>query len=296
MAGIAAEPFPRDLVADVDPGAAAVGERLGDFLVQALDAVGIVGMDHRAGARIVDQRDVLLDRVIAFHLEAVPVGPHHRANVVVAQQIGDLVGFDGVVERGDVIAELLRHIDHLRHLVGAVAMVLDEDLALEHALQRVHREVALRHVAAVAVIFVPLALVGLGLDPRRAGQRDIAHPRLRHVALRAIDPLGILAARHLEAVRRAGELHSLRRSRGHVLQHDRAAAEQIGRAGQDLQRRHAAVDQRAAEKPGSCGHTLCSAHTSGRTGDVASLPSDSDIDAGRGIIAEVAVDVDDRRA
>ena len=87
---------------NVDAGAAAVGERLGRFLVQALDAVGVVGMDDRAGAGIVDQRDVLLDRVIGFHLEAVPVGPHHRANAVVAQQVGDLVGFDRVVERRDL--------------------------------------------------------------------------------------------------------------------------------------------------------------------------------------------------
>ena len=38
----------------------------------------------------------------------------------------------------------------------------------------------------------------------------------------------------------------------------------------------------AREKPGSCGHTLCSAQTSGRTGEVASLPSDRDCTPGDG--------------
>src|SRR6185369_14577391 len=48
----------------------------------------------------------------------------------------------------------------------------------------------------------------------------------------------------------------------------------------------------AREKPGSCGQTLCSAQTSGRTGEVASLPSERAY-AGRRIVAEMAVNVDD---
>ena len=64
---VAAEPFPGDRFGQVgNAGADPVGQRLGRFLVQPLDAVGVVGMDDRAGARIVDQRDVLLDRVIGF--------------------------------------------------------------------------------------------------------------------------------------------------------------------------------------------------------------------------------------
>ena len=120
------------------PIAAAVGERLGRFLVEALDAVGVVGMDDRAGAGIVDERDFSLDAVIGFHLEAPPVGPHRRADAVRAQQVGDLVAFDRVVEGGDLVAELLGHIHDDGHLVGAVAMVLDQDLAGQHAAQRVH--------------------------------------------------------------------------------------------------------------------------------------------------------------
>ena len=85
-------------------------------------------MDHRASAGILDERDVLGDGVIGLHLEAVPVGPHHRADVVLTKQVGDLVSFDRVMEGGDVVAKLLRHIDHVGHLVGAIAVVLNEIL------------------------------------------------------------------------------------------------------------------------------------------------------------------------
>ena len=146
-----------------------------------------------------------------------------------------------------MIAELLRHIDHDRHFVGAVAVVVDEDLAVEHALQRVHREIAIGDIAALFLVLVPLALVFDRFRPGVASERDIAHPGLRHVPLRSIDALGILAAGHLQAIRRAGKLHALRGARRHVLQHYRAAAEEVGRAGQDLQGRDAAVDEGAAE-------------------------------------------------
>ncbi len=69
--------------------------------------------------------DVLLDAVIGFHLEAPPVRPHRRTDAIGGQQVGDLVGLDRVVERADLVAELLRHIEHDGHLVGAVAVIVD---------------------------------------------------------------------------------------------------------------------------------------------------------------------------
>src|SRR3546814_6445362 len=77
-------------------------------------------MDDGASAGIVDQRDIGLDRVIGFHLEAPPIGPHRRADAVLAQDVRDLVAFDGVVEGGDLVTELLGHIHDDGHLVGAV--------------------------------------------------------------------------------------------------------------------------------------------------------------------------------
>jgi hypothetical protein len=99
-------------------------------------------MDDRAGAGIVDERDVLVDAVIGFHLEAPPVRPHRRADAVRLEKIGDLVALDGVVEGRDLVAELLGHIHDIGHFVGAVAVVLDGDLAGQHAAQRLHGEVA----------------------------------------------------------------------------------------------------------------------------------------------------------
>jgi len=51
-----------------------------------------------------------------------------------------------VVERRHVVAELLRDIDHLSHLVGPVAVVLHQDFAAQHAHQGVELQVPLRRV------------------------------------------------------------------------------------------------------------------------------------------------------
>src|SRR3546814_5491498 len=63
------QPGPRHLVADVDADAAPRGARLGGFLVQPLDLVRAVRMDDRAGAGLVDQRDILVVAVIGFRSE-----------------------------------------------------------------------------------------------------------------------------------------------------------------------------------------------------------------------------------
>ena len=138
-------------------------------------------------------------------------------------------------------AELVRDVDHRRHLIGAVAMVLDADLALQHAHQRIEGQVPLGRVGLLApgdlgMVVVPAA--GVVRSPPIAAH--IAHFGRRGSTLGAIDPLGVLAARHLKPIGRAGELHPLGGDRGHVLEDDRAAAEQVGGSGQDLQRRHAA--------------------------------------------------------
>ena len=73
----------------------------------------------------IGQRDVFLDAVEHLHLAAPPVGPLGAAHAVRRQQVGDLVRLDGVVERGDLEAELLRQVEHDRHLVGAIAVDVD---------------------------------------------------------------------------------------------------------------------------------------------------------------------------
>ncbi len=229
------QPLPRHLGRHDDAGARAGGDRLRRFLVQPLDAVGIVGVDDGAAAGVVDQRDVLADAVIAFHLEAPPVGPHRRADMLGLEQVGDLVGLDRVVEGADVIAELLAHIDDVGHLVGAVAVVLDQDVAVQHPHQRVVDQVAARCVGrlggaglGLARIVVPAPLVGDGVGPRLAVDGDVAHARGGRGAAAAVDPLGVLAAGHLQAGLGAGKLHVLHGPAEDVLDRHAAAAEQVG--------------------------------------------------------------------
>src|SRR3546814_16634227 len=80
--------------------------------------------------------------------------------------------------------------------------------------------IALRGIPFPAVILplVPLARIVGGVDPRLAIARDVTHPRRRCAALATIDPLRILAARDLEAIGRARELHALSRHRRNLLQ------------------------------------------------------------------------------
>ena len=148
--------------------------RLGRLLVEALRAGRIVGVHDDAGTGGEEDGGVGLDAVQRFHLEAAPVGPDRAGDLLAREQVGDLVGLDTVVERADLVAELLRDVDHLRHLVGAVAVVVHEDVAAQHLGQRLHREIALRRIALlVRVPLVPLAAVLFGLDP---GARD-SRPR-----------------------------------------------------------------------------------------------------------------------
>ena len=60
-----------------------------------------------ARARLVEDRRVLANAVVGLHLEAPPVRPDGRAGVGLRQQVRNLVGLYGVVERADLVAELL---------------------------------------------------------------------------------------------------------------------------------------------------------------------------------------------
>src|SRR3546814_12541612 len=77
------------------------------------------------------------------------------------------------------------------------------------------------------------------MDERGAVTGDVAHARGR-AALLAVDALRVLATGHLHAPWRIRELHRLVAGGGYVLEGDAAAADQVGRAGQDLQRGDAA--------------------------------------------------------
>ena len=158
-------------------------------------------------------------------------------------------------------------------------MVVDEDFAVENALERFLAEIAF------------LAVIGLRIEPHLPVDREIAHAGRRHAALAAIDTLGILAAGHLHAVGRAGEFHPLHGPRGNVLQRDRASACEIGRTRQDLQAGDAAIGQRTGETRVLRPHRMfgpdLGCHRAGRL-----VPVRMRLHAGGGIVAEVRMDVD----
>src|SRR5690606_7035853 len=103
---------------------------------------------------------------------------------------------------------------------------------------------ALLRLGLLALAAVLLQVFGR-LDEGGAVAGDVAHAG-RGAALLAIYALGVLAAGHLHAPGRARELHGLVGRGRHVLQRDAAPADQVGRAGQDLQRGDT-TGQRCAE-------------------------------------------------
>ena len=278
--------------------------------------------DGAAILGLVNKRDVLADAVIGLRLEAPPVGPQRAADSVGAEHVGDLVGLDAVMEGRDLVAELLREIDDLRHLVGAIAVLLHQDFAVEHAHQRVEFEVAIGRGWRVLGVFllvalhrygrfgfllpdvevgfvlVPFAPVLARLLPGFAIAGDIAHAREWRAARElsaaiAVNALGVLPARHLQRVGRAGELHALRRARQHVLDDHAAPAEQVRGAGQDLHRRdaagHGAGEARIVRPDRMLDPDL------GRNRTRSLVAVLVRFDAGRGVSSKMGMDVDNAR-
>src|SRR3546814_1127870 len=56
------------------------------------------------------------------------VRPGRDADILAREQRRDLVGFVGVVKGADPETELARNVDHHRHFIGAIAVILDENL------------------------------------------------------------------------------------------------------------------------------------------------------------------------
>src|SRR5881396_3590015 len=94
----------------------------------------------------------------------------------------------------------------------------------------------------ILVPLVPAAAIVLRRDERLAIARHVAHAGRWSAAL-AVHALGILAARHLEAVVRAWELHLLHRAGRDELEHRAAPADEVRRAWERLNRGDAARDR-----------------------------------------------------
>ena len=194
-------------------------------------------MHDRAHPGAVENGHVAADRIRRLELEPAPVSPHRCADVFLREDVGDLVRLDAVMERTDLVPELLRDVDHLHHFVSAIAVIVHENVAAQYLGKRLQAKVARGRLTLVLRIpFVPLAPIAFRLDPRSAVSGHVPHARGRPA--RRVHALGILPACHLEPVLRGRKLHSLRRARRHDLQNRATASDEVRRAGQHLNRRH----------------------------------------------------------
>src|SRR4026209_1638306 len=131
------------------------------------------------------------------------------------------------MERPDLVSEFIGDIDHLRHFVGAIAMVVDEDVSAEHFSERLVRQVAGWRISLViGVPLVGLAPIILRPDPRRTIAGAVAHAR-RGPAASSIYTLRVFTTRHLEAVFGTREFHRLNRASRDDLEHHAPAPDEI---------------------------------------------------------------------
>ena len=83
-----------------------------------------------------------------------------------------------MMKRADRIAELFRDIDHLRHFVGAIAMVVNQNVSAQNFSESFQTEVTRRRIALVRRIpRIPLPAIAFGQDPRGAVTGDVTHAR-----------------------------------------------------------------------------------------------------------------------
>ena len=272
------------------PGVTAGVHRLGRLLVEPLNPLFAVGVDDRAGAGLLQQGSVLGNAVERLHLETPPVGPDRARYAVPGQQVGDLVCLYRMVEGADVKAEFPGEIQHLRHLVGPIAVVLDEGLAPEHVGQRLQLEIAVRRISLfLGQPCVPVAPIFLCLGEGGAIARHVAHPGGGTLLL--VYSLGVLATGHLHAVGSAGIFHLLHRARRNQSENGRASADEIGRAGQRLNHgdasRHRQRDLWVLGPEGMLGPDLRRIGVGGLVAVILALGT------GRGVDPQVAMGVDD---
>src|SRR5258706_3839900 len=142
------------------------------------------------------------------------------------------------MERANLVAELVRDVDHLRHLVGAITVIVNENVSPQHFGESLVTQIARRWISLmIGVPLVPLAAIVDRFDQRRAIASDVSHSSRRAAAL-TVNSLRILTASHLQSVLGAGEFHCLHGAAGYDFEHNASSTDQVGGARQHLQRRY----------------------------------------------------------
>ncbi len=149
-----------------------------------------------------------------------------------------------MVESGDLEAEFAGQGLYLSHVVGTIAMDIDPQVAIERRGQGVELQVT-RGWRAVRIVLIvtPGASIGLGLVEDVAEIGHFALAAGRALALAAEIALGVFTTGHLEALRSAGEFHGSHIGGGNGVQGYRPSANLRRRSGQDLKRRHSALQR-----------------------------------------------------
>ena len=248
-------------------GQSAPADRLGGLGVQPPRVLRAVGVDRDEDPFARHDGRVVGDGVGRFDLVAPPVGERRRAGAVRRDLLRDLVAFEHVLERRDLEAHLFGEADEHQDFVGAVAMRVDQALALEDFDERFELQVAARRGAGrfVLLVLLPRFLVGLGPDEGvadhefHAAARDRIPARPLQGALAEI--LRVLAERELDAGHGAGEQQLLRARLSPAQLDDRVlAADRIGAAVEDVRGRDAAGEIAIDVDVGRIEHVLHPGH------------------------------------
>ncbi len=173
---VARDPFNRLLGRDRDPCTPSGGHRLRRLDVQPLPGNVGIRVHRHANPRRVQIGRVFPDRIVGLAFVTPPVRPDGDADVIAQQQFRNLVPIGRVMKRGDPIPELACQVEHLRHVVRAIAVNVHADVAGQHARQRVQLQVLVwRFFGVAALVFLPALQVAACLLPGHALARDGAH-------------------------------------------------------------------------------------------------------------------------
>src|SRR5271166_6027516 len=124
-------------------GGAAVADGLGGFLIEAAVVVSRIALDGDVDAFTHGHHGVPGDGVPGLLLIAPPVGEGGDADIVGGKLIGNFVGFEGVMEGAEFVAELFGHCYLGQHLVGAVAVNLHQELPAQDVGEGLEFEIVL---------------------------------------------------------------------------------------------------------------------------------------------------------
>ncbi len=203
---------------------------------------GMVGLQRERHALAVQTRGAVHARVPGFELEAPEIGERRDADPGRAQHRTHLPRLERVVDRRDLHTRLAGDAQQRLDIVDFVAMHVQPGPSTQQRHQRQERPVRRLGLLAARARLRLLGEGFLGRSEAVAQQPGVAHAGRRDPPLAAVDTLGVLAHRHLELHRRVEPRHIAHRRAPQL--HDHALpAHDIGAAGQDQRRRHAAAER-----------------------------------------------------